>query len=104
MWGRDLDPSWVPHGVPYNPEGLTVLGAPIGSPLYIGATVDKKLENRGYRLMDSLRELGHRQSSYQLLRLCARPIPTYWARLLPPSCEPDRQALLRFDAPLLSAC
>ena len=85
-------------------EGVTVLGAPLGTEAYqvqeLHATLSRKAQ-----ALSLLPRLHHPQAASKILSMCISQIPSYYIRLLPPSCdilrvlkEWDSQLVTAFDA------
>ena len=68
----------------WSPEGIVILGAPIGSRAFIQTAAANRLQDETY-LLERVAQLPDPQSAWQLLTKCAVPRGNYWLRTLPPS-------------------
>ena len=65
----------------WNPEGVKVLGAPVGSTRFVEEVVNKRLEEEA-KLWEAIPDL---QAAWQILLQCAGPRCHHMLRILPPS-------------------
>ena len=68
----------------WSPEGVQVLGSPIGSEAFIQAFTDRRLEEER-RLWNAIPSVPDLQCAWQLLLQCAGPRCHHVLRIVPPS-------------------
>ena len=68
----------------WSPQGVVVLGSPVGTNAFVADWATKRLEDEK-RLWDALPNVPDLQCSWQLLRQCAGPRANHVLRTLPPS-------------------
>ena len=87
MWNRA---SMCPEGMAelgpdvWNPEGMKVLGAPVGSTRFVEEVVNKRLEEEA-KLWEAIPFVPDLQAAWQILLQCAGPRCHHMLRTLPPS-------------------
>ena len=80
----------------WSPDGLVILGAPVGSEAVVKAKAAERLQTEA-ELLQSVSGLPDPQCAWQLLTKCAVPRGNYWLRTLPPSLSGE-YAQARDDA------
>ena len=80
----------------WSPEGVVLLGAPVGTPEFVRAHAAERLQEEQV-LLSKLAKLDDPQCAWQLLSRCAVPRGNYWLRTLPPSAS-SQYACARDDA------
>ena len=68
----------------WSPEGIKVLGSPIGSEAFVQAFTERRLESE-QRLLDAIPSIPDLQCAWQLLLQCAVPRCNHLLRTVPPS-------------------
>ena len=68
----------------WNPEGIKILGTPVGSPQFVQGAIHTRLEDEA-KLWDAISWVPDLQSSWQILLQCAGPRCHHPLRTLPPS-------------------
>ena len=82
--------SLCPEGVAelgpevWNPEGVKILGTPVGSQRFVQEVVEKRLAEE-QRLWDAVPKVPDLQAAWQILLQCAGPRCHHVLRTLPPS-------------------
>ncbi len=84
------------EGGAWSPDGVVLLGVPVGTPDFVRAHAQERLEEEK-RFLAEIEELTDPQCAWQLLTRCAVPRGNYWIRTLPPSLSRS-YALERDDA------
>ena len=72
----------------WSPEGVVLLGVPVGTPAFVRAHAAERLDEE-QRFLTRLAKLPDPQCAWQLLSRCAVPRGNYWLRTLPPSASQD---------------
>ena len=82
--GSPEDPVWVGDwSLPAEQQGLTVLGAPLGSDAFVRHQLHAKRRSQD-RLLQSIPRIHDLQAAWLLLLFCAAPRANYLLRALPP--------------------
>ena len=68
----------------WQPEGITVLGTPIGSPQYVERKMDERI-SKERELWMAIPTVPDLQCAWQLLVQCANPRANHIMRTMPPS-------------------
>ena len=68
----------------WNPEGVKVLGTPVGSTRFVEEVVNKRLEEEA-KLWEVIPTVPHLQAAWQILLQCAGPRCHHMLWTLPPS-------------------
>jgi len=82
--GARIPPSLA--AIPLAPEGITLLGCPVGTAAYRDSWRAQWLAESTAGLSE-LGELGDPQMALHIIRKCILARPTYWLRLLQPDPE-----------------
>ena len=70
----------------WSPNGVIMLGSPVGNAGFIASFVHKRIQDEK-KLLEALQWMSDPQCTWQVLSTCAVPRANYIARILPPSAS-----------------